>query len=709
MATAPARFLIRAAVACSLLLLLESGANAQRLAYPAAPRGNVVDDYHGTKVADPYRWLEQTDSPESRAWIDAEHTLTTAYLAALPMRDRVRSRLAELSPARDTGVPWREGGRLLFTERRGEEQQASLYEIPRAGAEPRVLFDPNQISPDGSIAIGDYVVSPDGKRVAYSRSEGGADVSSIRVRDLVTGTDLADEIVGINACWTRDSRGFFYAQSFQRAAAAAGSARAGVRAYYHALGTQATADRMLKEWDASARWLYFMASEDGRYALMVAEKGITSDVFCIDLGDRKHPNVNAPPFPVMHGWIGFHTPVEWVKDRLYMRTLMDAPNGRVVMVDLDRLEAAPRVMVPECSDVITDAVITGDRLVVNYLSDVHSVVRIFNLQGKPRKEIPLPGIGTVGWPLSGRPSTPELFFTFDSFLAPPVTYTCDVRSNKVSKLRSATVTFDASRYETKQVFFQSKDRTPVHMFITAARGIALDGSHPVFLTAYGGYGAVTGAHYAPDIPLWLEAGGIYVVASIRGGGEYGETWHKAGMLDKKQNSFDDFIASAEYLIDKHYTSPGKIAIYGHSNGGLLIGAVLTQRPDLFGAAVANAGHYDMLRYQKFTAGAAWVSEFGSADNAADFKYLYAYSPLQNVKPGTCYPPTLLLAADHDDRVVPSHAYKFAAALQAAQSCDAPILLRVAKNASHEYSSRQEMIDEHADMWAFIVNALGVNP
>jgi prolyl oligopeptidase len=709
MATASARFVIRAAVACSLLLFLESGANAQRFAYPAAPRGNVVDDYHGTRVADPYRWLEQTDSPESMAWVDAERTLTTAYLAALPARDRFRSRLAELSPVRDIGVPWREGGRLLFTERSGEEQQASLYEIESAGKAPRALFDPNQISPDGAIAMGDYVVSPDGKRIAYSRSEGGADVSSIRVRDIASASDLADDIVGINACWTRDSRGFFYAQSFKLDAADAGSARAGVRAYYHVLGAPQTADRMLKEWDSSARWLYFMASEDGRYALMVAEKGIASDVFCIDLGDPKHPDVNALPFPVMPPDMnGFHTPIEWVKDQLYMRTLVSASRGRVVAVDLHRLEAAPRVIVPECSDVISDAVITGDRLVVNYLSDVHSVLRVFKLDGKPVWEVPLPGIGTVAWPLSGRPSTPELFFSFDSFLTPPTSFTCDVRKH-TSHIRSRGTPFDAKDFETTQVFYPSKDGTLVHMFITARRELALDGSHPVFLTGYGGYGAVTEAHYAPDIPLWLAGGGIYVVASIRGGGEYGATWHQAGMLGKKQNSFDDFIAAAQYLVDKHYTSRGKIAIYGHSNGGLLIGAVLTQRPDLFGAAVANAGHYDMLRYQKFTAGAVWVSEFGSADNAADFTYLYAYSPLQNVKPGTCYPPTLLLAADHDDRVVPSHAYKFAAALQAAQSCDAPILLRVAKNAGHEYASRQEMIDEHADMWAFIVNALGVNP
>jgi prolyl oligopeptidase len=669
----------------------------------------VVDDYHGTRVADPYRWLEETKSAQSVAWLDAERAVTAKYFAGLPARERLRTRFGALADARQTGVPWREGGRLLFLENSGNQPQSVLYEIERNSSEPKVLFDPNRISPDGSTAIGDFVMAPDGKMLAYSVSVGGADVASIRVRNLESGADLEDDIVGLNACWTRDSRGFFYAQSFKLDAADAGSARAGVRAYYHVLGQAQTADRMVNEWDERARWVYFMTSEDGRYALAVAEEGTVSEVFSIDLGDPAHPDPGAMSARVLRGLNGFHTGVEWVKDTLYLRTLAAAPRGRIVSVDLRDPDATPRAVVPESADVITDAVITGDRLVVNYLSDVHSRVRLFTLDGKPAGEVPLPALGTVGWPLGGRPSTPELFFSFDSFLVPASIYSCDVRTQKVSVFRSAPAPFDATRFETKQVFYPSKDGTRVPMFITAPKGIAMDGTHPVFLTAYGGYGATMEAHYSPDIPLWLEAGGIYVLANIRGGGEYGAAWHEAGMLEKKQNSFDDFIAAAEFLIQERYTSRGKIAIFGHSNGGLLIGAVLVQRPDLFGAVVANAGHYDMLRYHKFTAGAGWVTEYGSSDNEADFKYLYAYSPLQNVKPGTCYPPTLLLAADHDDRVVPAHAYKFAAALQAAQSCDAPILLRVAQNASHGYASRQEMIAEHADMWAFVARQLDLSP
>jgi prolyl oligopeptidase len=679
-----------------------------RLNYPPAMKQDVVDDYHGTRVTDPYRWLETADSRESRAWLDAERALTSSYFYRLPGRDELRARFAQLADARQTGVPWREGGRILLVENSGTQPQSVLYSIDSDGTNPQVVFDPNRISPDGSIAMSDFVMAPDGKSLAYTRSEGGADFSTIRVRVLATGTDLEDDIVGFNACWTRDSRGFFYAQSFKLEGAGANDARNGIRAYYHELGQLQTADRVIKEWDDRARWVYFMTSEDGRYALIAAEEGLASELFNIDLGDPLHPDVTAMPFQVLKGRVGFHTPIEWVQDVLYVRTQLDAPRARVVAVDLRGREGdAPRSVVSEQADVITDAIITGERLVVNYLSDVHSRVRLFTLEGKPAGEIPLSGIGTVGWPLGGRPSTPELFFSFDSFLASPAIYTCDVRTPKVNAFRSAPAPFDASRYETKQVFYTSRDGTRVPMFITAVKNLALDASHPVFLTAYGGYGATMVPHYSADIPLWLEAGGIYVLANIRGGGEYGVDWHRNGMLDKKQNSFDDFIAAAEYLIDQRYTSRGKIAIYGHSNGGLLIGAVLTQRPELFGAVVANAGHYDMLRYQRFTAGAGWVTEYGSADDLAAFAYLRAYSPLQNVHDGTCYPPTLLLAADHDDRVVPSHAYKFAAALQAAQSCEAPVLLRVAENASHSYTSRPEMVAEHADMWAFIFASLGV--
>jgi prolyl oligopeptidase len=353
--------------------------------------------------------------------------------------------------------------------------------------------------------------------------------------------------------------------------------------------------------------------------------------------------------------------------------------------------------------------VAGELLIVNYLSHVHSRLRLYSLNGEPKGEIALPEIGAVGWPLVGRPSSPDLFYTFTSFLSPDTVYRYDLQSGQSVPFKAPPVLFDRERYETRQLWFESKDGTRVPTFVTAAKDMKLDGGHPTFLTAYGGYGANSEPAYAPGIPLWLEMGGVYAVANIRGGGEYGETWHRAGMLEHKQTSFDDFIAAAEYLVSQRYTTPDKLAIYGHSNGGLLVGALMTQRPELFGAAVANAGHYDMLRYHRFAAGAGWVSEYGSPDDPEAFPYLRAYSPLHNVREDTCYPATLLLAADHDDRVVPSHSYKFAAALQAAQSCVNPILLRIAPNASHSYASGQEQIAERTDLWSFLATHLGTKP
>ena len=687
-----------------LCTALTRGTPAARLVYPAAPKGDVVDRYHGHDVPDPYRWLEDATSAQSAAWLAQEASLTSAELARLPGRERIRSRLDVHMRYRRPNVPWREAGKLYWTETREGDEQAVLCGADTPGGKAHVVFNPNQLSPDGSIEMGDFVVSPDGKYLAYRAARGGADAGEIRVHDLSTGTDTGDAVSGYNACWTRDSRGFFYARSFRSDSDP--NARGGVRAFYHRRGDAPDSDRRVMEFDARAGWLYFMVSEDGRYAALVAEEGTVSEVYSVDL----KAGHDAATVEILAGEETFYTPLDWVGHTFYLRSKLNAPRSRVIAVDLrDGAKATAREVIPESGDVITDAIITADRIVINYLSDVHSRLKVFTLDGSPAGEITLPGLGSVGWPLSARPSTPELFFSFDSFLSPASLRTCDVRALTTTVLQSSPVSFDAGKYETRQIFYASRDGTRVPMFVTAAKGVELDGSHPVFLTAYGGYGATMDPGFSPDVPLWLEMGGIYVLANIRGGGEYGEAWHEAGMLAQKQTSFDDFIAAADYLIANGYTRRGKIAIYGHSNGGLLMGAVLAQRPDLWGAVVANAGHYDMLRYHRFTAGASWVGEYGSADDASQFDYLRAYSPLQNVKSGTCYAPTLLLAADHDDRVVPAHAYKFAAALQTAQACDAPVLLRVAKDASHSYSSRQATIAERVDMWSFIAANLGVTP
>ena len=683
---------------------------AQSLTYPAARRDDVIDDYHGTRVADPYRWLERPDSPRASAWLQEESRLTSGYLGRLPGREAIRRRLRSLWNYTRTEVPWREAGRLFYTGNSGFQPQPVLYTVSGISDPPRLVLDPARVSPDGSVAVRDYTVSPDGRLLAYRTSRGGADVGEIRVRDLSSGRDLGEAVGGVlnSVCWTHDGRGFFYVRP---PAAKPGDATAGSgiekQLYYHVLGQAQKQDRLIHEWKENSRWVYCMSSEDGRYLIVVVEQGTESAVYVLKLGDPKRPDVSTPLTRLLGDSRAFHTPIDIVADTLYVRTNLEAARRRVVALDLGAGPGArPRTIIPEAADVIADAVVAGDRLALHYLADVKSRLRLFTLDGRPLAEVALPGIGAVGWPLSGRPATPELFYSFTSFLTPGCVYRYDLRTGASTPFRPPRPPFDPAAYETRQVFYTSKDGTRVPMFVTGAKNLRLDGSNPTLLTGYGGYGASLEPSYEPDIPHWLERGGLYVVANLRGGGEYGADWHRAGMLGSKQNSFDDFIAAAEYLIAKRYTAPGKLAIYGHSNGGLLVGAAITQRPDLFAAAVANAGHYDMLRYHRFTVGAGWISEYGSPDDPTAFPYLRAYSPLHNIKPGTCYPATLLIAADHDDRVVPSHAYKFAAALQAAQGCGRPILLRVATDASHSYASRQAQIAERSDMWAFITARLG---
>jgi prolyl oligopeptidase len=620
----------------------------------------------------------------------------------LAVRAAIRERLAALSSASSTGVPRRVGDSLFFAAQAGDAQQPVFYVSDLAGSKPRVVVDPARISPDGSLAVRDFLESPDGRLVAFSEARGGEDVAELRVWDVASSRDVGDSVPGAGnlGTWTRDAAGFFYVR---HSPAKPGGARAGRQILYHRVGAPATADPLIHEFPGEeARWAYTMTSEDGRYALFVAEKGSETELVAMDLGDPLHPDFNAPRFTLLGAQRAFHTPIDFAGDTLYLRTDLDAPRGRVVALDLRKREAAiARQLVAVSSEVIEDAILAGGKLVVHTLADVQSHLRVYGLDGHSRGEIPLPGIGAVGWPLSGRPSAPDIYYSFSSFLEPSTIYRHDLTTRGSRTFRPPEIRFDAGRYETRQTFVRAKDGARVPVFVVAAKGLKLDGSHPAFLTAYGGYGASLLPAFEPDIPVWLEMGGVYAVANLRGGGEYGEAWHRAGMLEKKQTSFDDFYAAAESLISAGYTAPERLAIYGHSNGGLLIGAAITQRPQLFAAAVANAGHYDMLRYSRFTAGSGWVSEYGSPDDPEAFRYLRAYSPLHNVAQGTCYPATLLLAADHDDRVVPSHSYKFAAALQAAQGCDRPILLRVARDASHSYASRQSLLDERADMWAFI--------
>lgn len=678
---------------------------AQPLHYPVTRRDGVVDDYFGTRVSDPYRWLEELTSPATIAWVRSQNEFTSRYLAGVPGRSTIDRRLRKLWNTALTEIPWSGGGKLFFVANSGLQPQSALYSQNGLRGTPRAVLDPNRISPDGLIAFRDFSPSANGRLVAYTVARGGADAGEIHVRAVSTGRELDDVLrrAGGEVCWTRDSRGFFY----RRRSPGPGAASPGGRwqLLHHFLSTPQSEDRLIGEWSGYA-WLYCMLSSDGRRAIAVAERAGGDWLGALDLRDPDHPDVTSPLVRLGGDREAGHQPMGSVGHVLYVRTNLDAPRYRVVALDMEEgARATPRTVVPETADTIERAVVAGDRLVLQYLVDARSRLRLFRLDGTPAGEVGLPGMGAIGWFEGGSETT--FFYSFRSFLHPTTVYHHDIRTGVSTPFRPPRLLFDVSAFETRQVFVTSKDGARVPMFVTSRKGVSRNGTNPVFLTGYGGYGASLGPAYEPDIPLWLEAGGIHAVVNLRGGGEYGEEWHRAGMLDRKQNSFDDFIAAAQHLVAERYSTPAKLAIYGHSNGGLLIGAVITQRPDLFGVAIGNAGHYDMLRYHRFTAGSAWVPEYGSSGDAAAFRWLFAYSPLHNVRKGTCYPATMLLAADRDDRVVPSHSYKFAAALQEAQACDRPALLRVASDASHSYASTQAQIAERSDMWAFIAARLGV--
>lgn len=694
-------------VALLVVSLAAGSVAAQALQYPVTRRDSVVDDYFGTKVAAPYRWFENQDAPEVTDWVDAENAITFRYLATIPLRDAFRQRLTALWNYEKVAVPDRVAGHLFLRKNSGLQNQSVLYEQADLRAAPRAILDPNTLSPDGSVALFGAAPSPDGRWLAYALSVGGADWEELHVRSLTDGHDLADTVHWVKfsgIAWTNDGRGFFYSRF---PAPAAGrvleTAALNQKIYYHVVGTSDSTDRLIYERPDLPDW-YVNASvtENGRYAFITLVHGTETKnrVFVMDLGDARHPDLGAPVQPVFDANDAEYRPLGTLGDTLFALTTNDAPNRRVISLVLpDTARTHWRTVVPGGDHVIEDAVLAGGHVVVQTLENVQSRLHVFDASGTPRGDVPLPGIGTVAG-LSARADTPELFYGFTSFLAPASVYRYDFRSGRSTVFQQAHVSFDASRYETRQVFYTSRDGTRVPMFITARKGIALDGSHPTVLYAYGGFNISITPSFSPVTAVWLEHGGIYAVANLRGGGEFGEAWHHAGMLDHKQNVFDDFIAAGEYLIHEKYTSPAHLAIHGYSNGGLLVGAVMAQRPDLFAAAYPGAGVMDMLRYQKFSAGVGWVPEYGSSDDSAQFRYLIKYSPVQSLRSGTCYPATIVTTADHDDRVVPSHSYKFIATLQADQSCAHPVIIRVDTKTSHGYMPTDKRIAQLADVWAF---------
>ena len=693
-------------------LLLLAGMSAQAvaqspLAYPVTRRDATVDHYFGTTVADPYRWLEDQNSAEVARWADAENKVTFKYLATIPLRAVFKRQLTQIFNVPRVSVPSRVAGKLYYSRNTGLQNQAVVFEKASLDSRPRMLIDPNRISADGSTELAGYVPSPDGRYLAYSLSVGGSDWSEIHVRRLADMHPVADTVHWVKysgTAWTTDGNGFFYTRyptphrdSILTAKAINGAI------YYHRVGTSDSKDRLVYARPDRPEWYLFAnVSEDGRFLSINMNHGTEPNnlLFVADLKDGAKPDIGAPVVPIYTGNDAEYYPIGNIGDTLFLQTSASAPKRKVVSFALgDTSRAHWRVVVPESRDVIESSVMAGGRVITQTLEDVKSHLRMFSADGRALGEIALPGIGTVAG-LSSRNDTPELFYLFTSFLVPSTVYRFDMGTGRSVSFQAPHVPFDASPYETKQIFYSSRDGTKVPMFITAKRGIVLDGSHPTVLSAYGGFNISNTAFFDPQVAVWLQHGGIYAHANIRGGGEYGDAWHRAGMLDKKQNVFDDYIAAAEYLEREKYSSPEHLAIFGYSNGGLLVGAVEEQRPDLFAVAYPGAGVMDMLRYDKFSAGIGWVPEYGSSNDSAQFQTIIKYSPVHNIKPGVCHPATIVTTADHDDRVVPGHSFKFTAALQAAQACARPTLIRVETKTSHGYMPTNKRIAQAADVWAF---------
>ena len=706
------RYLIATA---TLLILTSTGVHVQQKpAYPETRKGDTVTDYHGTRVPDPYRWMEDLDSKDVAAWVAAQNAVTSAYLEQQPIREYFHRRIEALWNYPKTSLPIVEGGGLFYRKNAGTQPQAPVYFRETPTAEPRLIVDPNAMWPSAETALAAYAPSPAGRLLAYTTAPGGADWQTVRVRDLATGKDLPDEVQWMrfsSLSWTKDGKGFFYSRyPTPPEGKALQAALSGHAMYYHRVGTPQSEDRLIySRPDLPAWFIWGGVTEDGRYLLIQLTEGSTNSnrLYAADLGDPRQPALDAPVKPVVESDGAEYAPFGNAGSVLYVRTDKDAPNRKVLAIDLQAPQPANwKTIVPEGPQPLETVALIGGRIVAEHLVDVQSRVTLYGLDGGRTGEMPLPATGTLTG-ISGREDQPTIFYQFSSPLYPTTVFAYDPAANRHTPFEAATPPVDVSRFETRRLFATSKDGTRVPFFLTARKDVPRDGSNPTMVYGYGGFSVNTMPTYRADLPAWLELGGIMVTANMRGGAEYGEAWHKAGMLEKKQNVFDDFIAVAEYLIREKYTSPSRLAMSGGSNGGLLVGAVMTQRPDLFAVALPAVGVLDMLRFDIFTGGKAWVMEYGSASNPEQFPFLIKYSPLQNVRPGTCYPATLVTTADHDDRVVPSHSFKFTAALQAAQACEKPVLIRVEVAGSHGYRPTAKLIAERADQWTFTAAQMGL--
>lgn len=675
--------------------------------YPVARKIDCVETYHGVEVADPYRWLEDPDAADTREWIDAQNRLTFGYLEDIPERESIKQRLTQLWDYEKFGTPFKRGDRYFYFKNDGLQNQSVLYKLDTLDGDPQVLLDPNQLSEDGTVALSGLAITDDGKFMAYALSESGSDWKTWQVRDIETGGDLSDRLQWSKfsgASWTKDSQGFYYSRYD---APDESRKYEGVnyfqKLYYHRLGTSQSEDLLVyhrsdrKEWGFSGE-----VTDDGKYLIISVWQGTDPKnmVFYQDISQPNAPVVELiDKFEAEYSFVGNEDTTFW------FQTDADAPRGRVIAIDITTRER--REVIPEAEETLEGVGLLNHQFVADYLKDARSQIKIFHLDGRFAREVPLPGLGSVGGFNSKREDT-ETFYSFTSFTVPTTIYRYDATTGESTLFRQPNVDFNPNDYEIRQIFYGSKDGTRVPMFVAHRRDIAIDGNNPAYLYGYGGFTISLTPYFSISNLVWMEMGGVLAIPNLRGGGEYGEEWHQAGAKLNKQNVFDDFIAAAEWLIANHYTSSQKLAIAGGSNGGLLVGACMTQRPDLFAAALPAVGVLDMLRFHKFTIGWAWTSDFGSPDDPEEFKALYAYSPLHNLNSGTAYPATLITTADRDDRVVPAHSFKFAAALQAAHAGDNPVFIRIETKAGHGAGKpTAKIIEELADKWAFLVRVLGV--
>lgn len=680
----------------------------EKIIYPQTKKVDQVDDYFGTKVADPYRWLEDDNSEETKQWVEEQNKVTFAFLEKIPFREKIKQRLMDIYNYPRMGQPFRAGEYYFFYKNDGLQNQSVIYIQKGLDGQPEVFIDPNQLSPDGTIRIGLLSFSNDYRYVAISRSEAGSDWSEIRVMEIASKKELPDRIQWVKfsgAAWYKD--GFFYSGYDKPAPGEEMKARNEYqKVFYHKLGDPQEKDTLIYHDPKNPlRYVNLDVTEDEKYAVLNVSAGTSgNELYWKDLTAKKSDFQLLIP-----GFENDNQVIDNLGDKFLIRTNIDAPNYRLVLVDpKNPAKEKWEEILPEKPEVLTSATTAGGYLFGTYLQDAHTKVYHYRPDGSLIKEVELPAIGTASG-FGGWRDDKIVFYTFQSFNYPPTIYKYDLATGQSEVFAKQEVKFSPEDFEVKQVFYNSQDGTRVPMFIVHKRGLALDGKNPTYLTGYGGFNISLVPSFNPSIVVILENGGVFAQPNLRGGGEYGEEWHRAGMLENKQNVFDDFIAAAEYLINEKYTSPKYLAIAGGSNGGLLVGAAMTQRPELFGVAFPAVGVMDMLRYHKFTVGWGWIVEYGSSDNEEQFHYLYKYSPLHNLKDGVCYPATLITTADHDDRVVPAHSFKFAATLQEKQACDKPVLIRIETRSGHGASNITKALDELADKYAFMFYVMGLKP